>query len=66
METKIFSLKISQNVIVHLLQETKFCHICPKQIQETMNPPSVVLEVIKEGMQLTCQASENPKVISLC
>lgn len=66
MQTKIFSLKISQKVIVHLFQETKFCHICLEQVQETMNPPSVVLEVIKGGMQLTCQASENPKVISLC
>lgn len=66
MKTKILSLKIGQKVIVPLFQESKFCHACPEQGQESMKPPSVVLEVIKEEMQLTCQRPEKPKVISLC
>lgn len=66
METKIFSLKIGQKVIVNLFKESKFCHICPEKDQETMKPQSVVLEMIKGGMQLICQRSEKPKVISLC
>lgn len=43
MEAKIFSLKIGQKVIVHLFQETSFCHICTEQGQETLKPWSVVL-----------------------
>lgn len=43
-----------------------FFHICPKQGQETMKSPSVTLELIKEGMKLTFQRTEDPKVIILC
>lgn len=49
-----------------LFQEMKFFHICPKQGQETMKSPSVTLELIKEGMKLTFQRAEDPKVIILC
>lgn len=48
-------------MIVHLFQEMKFFHACPKHGQETMKPRSVTLKSIKEGMKLV-REQRNPRL----
>lgn len=66
----VFSLKISKRWsigkrYIYFKRWISF-HIFPKQGLETMKPPRVILELIREKMKLTCCRAEKPKVISLC